>query len=132
MALPFPRLGLRCTVGACDEWLHGGDRDFDGFACRGIGFDGGAVDWDEWVGFWEVGGDAAARHVVWDGVEAGYGAGLSFPVAGDGGFLGRFDVSIGHVLWVHECDHAFIFDAAVAVIESVDGGIVLVLSLIHI
>jgi len=89
---------------------------------------GEAVNGNKGVGFGEVGGGAAFGEVVGDGEEVGGVTGLVVEVAGDVDGLFALDALGFHVFEVEEEDAAFVVDAAVAVVEAVDGGVELVVA----
>lgn len=83
---------------------------------------------DECVRFGEIGCCGATWDVVWDGKESVDLASAIVPVACDPEFLNGFDLAFEHVIWIKENDHALISDATVAIVESVDRGVVLIVT----
>ena len=89
---------------------------------------GETVTGNKGVGFGEIGGGVAFGEVVGDGEEVGGGAGLAVEVTGDIDGLFSYNALCLHVFQVEEDDPAFVVNASVAIIESVDGGVELVVT----
>lgn len=100
----------------------------DGFGGGGFAEFGGVVQRDEGVGLGKVHGCAAFGDVIRDNEELVYAASLALVVGGDVDDLLSFEVERIDVCFVEEDDSTFALNSPVAIVETVDSGVVLVVA----
>ena len=107
---------------------RGVDGDDDGFGGGSVALVGDTIDGDEHVGFRKVGGDAGAGNRVGDDDKVCGQSCLTFVMADDVHYVAFGEIAFLHIQLVHEHDPPSRFDATVPVIQSINGGVVLIVT----
>ena len=84
--------------------------------------------WNQWVDFWKIGGRCSSGNIIGDSIKILYVPLAVLPVAGDVDQRNRSDVTGFHVLRIEEDDSPSHADSPIAIVETIDGSVVLIMA----